>query len=319
MAYSKETIEQALYEITKKREAREKKNEALYKKLCDSNPQLIGIDASLSALGSQLVSAALSGNKSVLGALQQEMTALSEQKSVLLAEIEPWLEKCDCEKCDDTGYFDGKICDCVKRSAKKIVYDTLCEEIPLENYTFKNFGLNYYSDSADESGFVPKKVMTTTLKLCKNFVSEFPNGTNLLFLGSSGLGKTHLSLAIAGEIINKGYNVIYSSAQNLINAISKETFDRNSNGSKIDSALECDLLILDDLGTEFSTQLSTSIVYNIINTRLLKNKSTIISTNLELEEIQKIYDSRIVSRIVGGYQMRRFIGDDIRQIKALKR
>ena len=318
MAYSKDIIEKALRNIQEKKASREAENEKLYKRLCNSHPELTELDLAMSNLGGKLVVAALSNDKIKLEDLKGQLERLKITKAEITAEIEPWLVKADCEKCDDTGYFEGKICDCVKNAAKEIVYKTLCEEYPLENYTFKDFQLNYYPDQKTTDGFSPKKVMTTTLKMCKEFVTAFPEGKNMLFLGSCGLGKTHLSLAIAGEIINKGYNVIYASTQNLVNAISRETFDRSGSTEKIDSALECDLLILDDLGTEFSTQLSTSIIYNIINTRLLKNRSTIISTNLELEEIEKVYDQRIISRIVGNYQMRKFIGNDIRQIKALK-
>lgn len=318
MAYSKEIIEKALKLKQDRLNEAKAENENLYKRLCSSNPRLVEIDSGLSYLGGQLVATALSGDKKKLDLIKQELEALKKEKAHITSEIEPWLKNFDCEKCEDTGYSDGKICECVLHTARKIVYDKLCEEYPLENYTFNNFNLAYYPDAKTDDGFSPKKVMTTTLKMCKEFVSAFPSGKNMLFLGSCGLGKTHLSLAVAGEVINKGYNVIYASTQNLVNAISRENFDRSGSTEKIDSVLECDLLILDDLGTEFSTQLSTSIIYNIVNTRLLKNRSTIISTNLELEEIEKVYDSRIVSRIVGGYQMRKFIGDDIRQIKALK-
>ena len=161
--------------------------------------------------------------------------------------------------------------------------------------------------------------MAAALRCCKEFVSNFPSGGNLLLTGKSGLGKTHLSLAIVNSVLEKDFNVIYGSAQNLINEISRETFDRQGSTEKIDSLTSCDLLVLDDLGTEFSTPLSVSIVYNIINTRLLRGLSTIISTNLNLNEIGQFYNERITSRLVGSYRVCPCFGNDIRQIKSVNR
>ena len=176
----------------------------------------------------------------------------------------------ECTKCNDTGYVNGAICDCVKAIAADLSYSSLIGNMPLDSSTFENFDLKFYSDEKNEKGVSPKKQMTAVLKACREFAENFPEGKNLLLTGSSGLGKTHLSLAVANVVLKKGYRVIYGSAQNLINEVNREAFDRSGSTEKIDSLNSCDLLILDDLGTEFSTQLSTSTVYNIVNTRLMK-------------------------------------------------
>ena len=163
-------------------------------------------------------------------------------------------------------------------------------------------------------------------KLCCEFAlptQENPNITpspSLLFSGSTGLGKTHLSLAIAREVIEKGYGVLYVSSQNLLSAIEKEHFDRD--GKRTDTlelASNCDLLILDDLGAEFQTQFTQSTIYNLLNTRMIKRLPFIISTNLTLQNIEKLYTERVVSRLLGSCRVYRFYGKDVRHIQFAQR
>ena len=137
-------------------------------------------------------------------------------------------------------------------------------------------------------------------------------------LGSSGLGKTHLSLAIASAALEKGLGVVYSPIQNLIQKLEKEHFSYNSDTPILDDVLECDLLILDDLGTEFSTAYSQALIYNIINSRILTSKPTIISTNLDVEEIALKYNNRVASRLIGSYDIKKFCGSDVRQQKKIQ-
>ena len=146
-----------------------------------------------------------------------------------------------------------------------------------------------------------------------------PGKKNLLFFGQTGLGKTHLSLAIVAEVSAKGFGVVYGSAQNLFSAAEKEHFSYSGETSVQDSLLGCDLLVIDDLGTEFYSSFAASLFYNIVNTRLLSCKPTVINTNLSLDELEKKYTPRICSRFMGGYDSKKFIGSDIRQIKALER
>ena len=281
-----------------------------------ANPELAQIDNSIIKIGSQLATTALSGNTNNLEELKKQSNELTGIKQSILKQSgvcnSPVFK---CKKCNDTGYVDGKLCDCVQLIAKRLSYDQLCGQMPLKESTFSNFDLSYYPDTADKSGYISKREMTSNLKICKDFANSFPSGKNLMLCGGVGLGKTHLSLAIANEVINRGYGVIYGSAQNLLTDACKESFDYHRGTEILDSLISCDLLILDDLGTEFATQLTTSMVYNIINTRLLNGLSTILNTNFSINEIEKIYSARVSSRIIGNYTMRMFIGSDIRQIK----
>ncbi len=318
MGIPSDVLNKALLQVKEHGEILKRKHENAVKSAYKAELRLSAIDAEVLAASGAMGSAALSGDKSKIAEITEKLTALSNEKAGILTKLGvSGHPKCNCSKCNDTGYTNGKLCDCVITTAKEIMSKSLSGEMPLETSTFDKFSLNYYSKNADNNGHSPYETVKTTFDIAKNFADTFPNAANLLFCGAPGLGKTHLSLAIANEVIAKGYGVIYASAQNLINSIKNEQFSNNGESDVLDSVLNTDLLILDDLGTEFSTAFTASIIYNIINTRLLKNLSTVISTNLTLSEIEKVYSSRVLSRIIGGYKMRQFIGDDIRQIKVL--
>ena len=161
--------------------------------------------------------------------------------------------------------------------------------------------------------------MEKILNFCKAYASRFSSSSDNLFMqGATGLGKTHLSLAIANTLINRGHNVIYTSTPNIISKLEKEHFNHTFQDEETEKHLiDCDLLILDDLGTEFQTSFSNATIYNIINSRIMYQKPTIISTNLSVKEIQAAYSKRLVSRIMGNYKRLFFLGNDIRQ--ALRR
>ena len=156
-------------------------------------------------------------------------------------------------------------------------------------------------------------------QFCKDYALDFSLESPSLFMhGATGLGKTHLSLAIANEAIARGYGVVYGSAPNMFSQLEREHFGRQYNNERTyeQELLETDLLIIDDLGVEFSTPFTVSCVYNIINSRILSRKPTIIRTNLTPRELEDKYTQRITSRIIGGFVSLRFIGRDIRQIKS---
>ena len=158
--------------------------------------------------------------------------------------------------------------------------------------------------------------MSEILEYCKCYAEDFsPDSESLYMHGATGLGKTHLSLAIANVVAEKGFRVIYDSAQNLLSSLEKEKFSYSNSGEREKEVLECDLLIIDDLGSEFSTQFTTAAVYNIVNTRNNRSKPVIISTNLTDTELEAKYSQRITSRIIGEYVSLLFIGRDIRQLK----
>lgn len=280
-------------------------------------PELQNIDRELAAKGASIALTAISGNLEELKSLQNDITELSNKKKALIDAAAIGEIKYDCEKCQDTGYIGGKVCECVKELAKRILFEHLSSEMPLESCTFNNFDLKYYPNIDGEDGINPQIKMTTMLKLCREYAADFSlHSPSLLFLGGVGLGKTHLTLAIVSEIIKKGYDVIYGSAYNLLSAVEKEHFSKED-GESYEAMLEADLLVIDDLGTEFTSPYTLSVLYNLINSRLLSKKPTIINTNLTFPEIEKRYTPRIASRLIGCYTVKKFSGPDIRQLKIM--
>ena len=190
--------------------------------------------------------------------------------------------------------------------------------LDLGNQSFDSFSLHWYSDRTDpEEGVFPRENMENIYEACQKYARQFgPESGNLLFFGSTGLGKTFLSAAIAREVSASGFSVVYDTAAHVFQRFEAEKFDRDEDaGHDVRRVLRCDLLILDDLGTEHSTPFVKSVLYQIINTRLLERRATILSTNLPPEDIAERYSSQIASRIEGEYQIFEFFGEDIRQLR----
>lgn len=323
MGYSKEIydkVQKELYDI--KIEAVDelnRKKDILYNRF----PEAAEIEKQLSATAIKAARAVISGanSKDELLKLRQTTKNLRERLTQILKSVnlpENYLElNYRCKKCSDEGYIDGIMCDCMKKMMKKEVYNELNKMSPLELSSFENFSLDFYSDTPQpNSELTPKKRMAKILEFCKKYASQFKkNSPSLLMTGSTGLGKTHLSLAIAKEVIEKGFGVIYGSAQNIISKMEKEKFRgyQNSSDETERHYIDCDLLIIDDLGTEYLTSFSSAAIYNIVNSRIMMNKPTIISTNLSMKELEKNYSQRMVSRIIGNNIRLEFLGYDIRQ------
>ncbi|MDE6780572.1 MAG: ATP-binding protein [Ruminococcus sp.] len=219
----------------------------------------------------------------------------------------------NCPKCHDTGYDDNAVmCECFNQLCGKLEADEMNKHSQLKLSSFDTFSLSYYKD---ENYFTMKRIFD----YLKNYAVNFNlHSESILIFGNTGLGKTHLSLAVANKVLEKGYSVIYDSAINILHEIEKEHFSREHNSEITDLVMQTDLLILDDLGTEHTTPFYTSTIYNIINTRLNRDIPTIISTNLSYENIQQRYDERVVSRITTQYKSIRFCGTDIRWQKKNK-
>lgn len=228
-----------------------------------------------------------------------------------------------CPKCEDTGYYEEEsrtvVCDCLKKALINAECDELNRNSPLRLSTFKDFDLGYYSmDIPEGRPRSPYDQMLKNYNVCKKYAAEFGRGTttNIFMTGKTGLGKTHLSLAIANEVIRKGFGVIYVSAPNLVSALERETFSREPVEERTEDALmECDLLIVDDLGTEFQSSFSSSAIYNLFNSRLLLRKPVIFNSNLDLKELETRYSQRFVSRIAGEAIRLFFYGTDLRAVK----
>ena len=162
--------------------------------------------------------------------------------------------------------------------------------------------------------------MTAILNINKNYANDFnpEKSENLLFMGGAGLGKTHLTLSIVNEVIKKGFMPFYASADNLFALLESEKFEREGKGNR-EAILNCDLLVIDDLGTEMVTQFTRAELYTLINTRILYGLPTIINTNLSIKELENLYTARVVSRLIGNYSAHKFVGIDIRQQKKMEK
>ncbi|MDE5946249.1 MAG: ATP-binding protein [Oscillospiraceae bacterium] len=218
-----------------------------------------------------------------------------------------------CKNCNDTGYNEkGEYCECFMELIKKISSEEFNKDSHINLSEFETFRLSYYEKEDYD-------IMSRIFERCKKFAYEFgTHNDNILMTGDTGLGKTHLSLAIANEVIKKGYNVIYDSAMNIFHKIENEHFGRDRVNDTISLVNDVDLLIIDDLGTEFESSFYNSTIYNIINTRINMLKSTIISTNLDRKEIEQRYSKRIYSRLTTMYTCFTFRGKDIRNRKKLE-
>ncbi len=220
----------------------------------------------------------------------------------------------ECKVCSDTGYVDGKPCDCLLELIKKLRYEKLNSITPLSLCSFDTFDLGHYPEETGPNGISPRKLMAGIYRRCVDYADNFSlKSGNLLFQGGVGLGKTHLSLSIAKAAIEKGYGVVYGSAQSFLSKIEAEHFGRAaSDDNTLELCKSCDLLILDDLGVEFSTAFTVATIHDLIDTRLCSGRPTIISTNLQFDDMEKRYTERITSRIYGSYKRYQFVGGDVR-------
>ncbi len=256
--------------------------------------------------------------------LRDENLAAQEQIKELLRSHglpEDWLEpRFVCKKCSDTGVVDGRTCDCVAQLLRKTAYEDAQRSMPLRS--FSDFRLDYYPAEVDHGiGRSPRAWMKEVYDLCVRYADDFDEeqSLSLLFIGKTGLGKTFLSLAIAGEIVKKGYSVYYTPASALVNALNGEYFGKTRPDIKtFELARDCDLLIIDDLGAEFDSKFGATALCELINGRIESPKPApmIISTNLSVNEIERRYSARFASRLIGEFDHVEFFGTDIRQLKA---
>ena len=316
---------------TKKLAEAEKRKEDLYTK----NPRFSEIDNQLSTLSisasKNLIS---SSNFEYLDNLRKQIEALKKEKKELLLSITNdenyLLPKYDCNLCNDTGYitenYKTQMCQCLKQQLYNIEYKK-SNISNLENHKFENFLSTVYSTDVDKvkynSDISPRENIEIIKKISQKFIKNFDdsNEKNLLFTGNTGLGKTFLSGCIANELLKKGKNVLYQTAPVMLDTIIDYRFGKTDN-SIYNNLLDVDLLIIDDLGTECMNNMKFTELFTVLNTRLLNSNNkvtkTIISTNLNIQNLFKNYDERIVSRLIGNYNICRFFGDDIRFMKVKK-
>ncbi len=262
--------------------------------------------------------------KERLAALEKDNLDIQMRRAELLVENGWPVEYLDdiysCPKCRDSGVYEGGVCSCLEKLYNKELTKELGTLLQHGDESFERFDLNYY-DAAPVGGVSPRETMTMVLGACRKFADNFPAvSANLLFQGGTGLGKTYLSACIARVVAAKGYSVCYDSAAAALEAFEVQKFSRDPEAGEAANArvrrmLDCDLMILDDLGTEMISSISTSALYTLLNTRLVNGKKIIISTNCSDEELQKKYTPQIYSRIKGEFLRLPFVGRDIRLIR----
>jgi len=224
-----------------------------------------------------------------------------------------------CKKCNDSGYIRTAMCACLLELYRAEQRKSLSNLLKLGDETFDNFDLSYYDDTpAPDTGISPRRSMEIIYETCVEYARKFgKRSMNLFFNGNPGLGKTFLSACIANVVADSSYSVVYDMASSIFSKFEDAKFmrtdDQDEARAEVRRCLECDLLIFDDLGTEMTTAFTVSALYEIINTRLVTGKKTIVSSNLEISELRRRYNDQIMSRLEGEYQLLTFRGDDIRK------
>ncbi len=327
MGYSKQVIEKVKEAFDQKRKTAEAEAAVRREEMYGKAPVLREIDSALAATGLKIYAAALEGKDGLderIARLKAEnKNLLDDRKRILAACGKPadYLSvRYDCPVCKDRGYDGLKMCTCMRKALIREAYESSGLGAVLTEQSFDNFDLSLYSDVKNADGVSARDRMSRILREAEAYAADFgKNKTdertqNLLFAGKTGLGKTHISTAIAKCVIDKGYDVVYDSVQNVLHTYELQTFAHNEQAALTTARYnECALLILDDLGTEFKTGFTSSTLYNLLNTRLMSGLPMIINTNLDsTEQLRKQYDDRILSRLVGSFRTFHFVGEDIR-------
>ncbi len=282
-------------------------------------PRIPEIDIELMKAGTELLKTVLDKSKS-FDEVKKNIEKLQTEKVKLLKDngfSEDYLENIhSCPKCKDTGFILGHRCDCLKKLIAKHIGANANLSEYMKNQTFENFDFSLFEDAVVDGKTVPVlKIMQKAVQICMDFADNFDRDkSNLILSGNAGTGKTFLSSCIANRALENGKTVYYTSSYKLFETLEALKFGKESDGAEdiAKYVYDVDLLIIDDLGTEFTTQFTSAAFFDIINSRLVSGKSTLISTNLDLEGINNLYSQRITSRIMGDYKAITLYGNDIR-------
>jgi len=284
-------------------------------------PEIAQIDSALHMVSRKIMEAALSGKQE----LDEKLATVKSENDNLILRRASVLEQhgysvdydspvFSCKHCADTGYIGLSFCECVKKAYNTDRYTGSGLGKALYSKDFDSFLLKYYSGKSDDD-LSERENMTMILNQCRRYAQRFStSGDSILMIGGTGLGKTHLSAAIAKEVLAKGYFVIYDSAQSIFDGYEAVRFGKDSR-ENIKKYENCDLLLIDDLGAECITQYTVAMFSSLLNWRIANSKPTIISTNLTPQQIKKSYAERIYSRLMGEFLIMKFSGQDIRLLK----
>lgn len=327
-------LKQLLKEYEKKRFVADTNFEHKKTSFYEANPELAEINSKLNNYAISISKVILENNVNEANRLKSEFEELKQKKEAVIKSLKLpknfFTPDYECKLCNDTGYVLNEnnksvLCSCIKQKLFDIKYNS-SNVGDLNKENFDTFDISLYSTDINKDKFKanisPQENIKKIKKIAEQFIKNFddPEEKNLLFIGNTGLGKTFLSNCIANELLKSDKTILYQSSSSMLDSIIDYKFGKEESSENIyDNILSVDLLIIDDLGTENINALKFAELFNIINTRILnQNKhitKTIISTNLSIDNLFKNYDERIVSRLVGYYNICRFFGDDIRFIK----
>ncbi len=305
-------------EVEKRRQAAETAAELRRRQLYEASPELAEAQANIARAGVAAARLAADGQGEAAAQKLAEMRALEKEKAALLAALGPAGEHLTpyyaCEECNDTGFVNGAVCACVHREARRQRREEINRSGPLALCAFENFKLDYYPEKLEDGGVLvrPRDTMRGILRDCVDWAEEFgPRSQSLYMFGYAGLGKTHLALSIASRVLEAGGDVIYVSAQRAFATVA----EREDGGELFTSMLETDLLVLDDLGTEYLNAYIRSRLYDLVNARMGRRPTIYTSNICSQEMLERRYDEKIASRLMGDCHLMRFWGEDIRQLR----
>lgn len=325
MPYSQNVLRRAEARLEQARQQHEDEARTRAAAIYAQYPRLHQIDTQLRQTAARVMAVSFrkgSDPSEAMEALKQENLALQREREWLLESND--LDADDlapaplCPNCGGRGYVGAVMCDCLRELCRQEQKKVLSHLIGSGRESFDRFRLDVYPAQYDaDLGVSPRTLMERVLHTAQHYARNFSaHSGSLLFIGPTGLGKTYLSACIARTVADRGFSVVYDTAIRLFSDFEAAKFARSAErAADTEKYLQCDLLIVDDLGTEMTTQLTVSALYQLINTRLMSQKQTVISTNLPVGELERRYSAQIASRLLGVYEVCRFAGNDIRMMK----
>lgn len=330
MAYSSAVLRRAIQRLEERRARREREQARTRAHICQTLPQADQLDRALRRTAAGVIAAALRAGDDPAPAIQ-EVKARSQSLQLQLAQLlrqngypaDALDDTPFCPKCGDRGWIGAQMCTCLKELCTQEQIGELSKLLDLGGQSFESFSLDYYSDRPwPGETETPRERMEFIRDVCYNYASRFPNFLypNLFLTGAPGLGKTFLSACTARMVAERGYSVVYDTAVNIFAQFETQKFSRDTPGlqdarDETRRYLHCDLLILDDLGSEMTTPFVQSALYTLVNARLAAQRRTIISSNLSMDEVRRRYSGQTASRLEGEYRVLPFYGEDIRLLR----